>query len=400
MSSLSLKTDRTLNGFQTPMFNASVTKRLLALCVLVFLAAWTNGVSNAANLLFNGNLDQISVSDQVNATPNGWITEANKTLFGVFLDGADSETFCNVVDTNGYGLFFKPFQGDVSTEDLLTVNFYQDNPATPGTKYTLSGYAAGEANFCAFFPTNNPAPKALFVIDFLDNNGAILSSYSFDLVTNGMPNGGPNSMSSFLFTTPQVIAPANTVTVRAGASLLNAYSTSGAQSFFVDGFDLESVAAPGAPVITSQPAQVTLEIGATATFTVGVSNSTGVTYQWQHAGTNLIDGAEFSGSTNATLTVTGVSTNDVGHYRVLVSNTVGSVFSSDATLTIQNINIYPVISLTGKIGDTYRIDYATALAPTNWFPLSTNKVSTAPQLIIDTSFPQDKARFYRSVFLF
>jgi len=383
-----------------PSANPSLTKRIAGLCAALALAACVTGSVNAANVLFNPTLDQTSVSDQVNPTPTGWHTEANKTLFGVFLDGADSETFCNVIDTNGFGVFFKPFQGDVSTEDLLTVNLFQDNPATPGTKYTLSGYAAGEANFCAFFPTNNPAPKALFYIAFLDGGGAILSSNSFDLVTNGLPSGGPGSMASFQYTTPEVTAPASTATVRAGAALLNAYSTTGAQSFFVDAFDLESIAAAGAPVITNQPAQATVELGGTASFTVGVSNSTGVTYQWQHAGTNLIDGAEFSGSTNGTLTVTGVSTNDVGHYRVLVTNGSGSSLSSEATLTIQGIHLYPVISLIGKLGDTYRVDYSTALAPTNWFPLSTNKLSASPQLIIDTSYPQDQARFYRSVFLF
>jgi len=384
------------NTLHTP----TMTKRLLAFCAILVLAAWSNSPASAANLLFNGTLDQISVFDQVNATPTGWHTEANQSSSGVFLDGADSENFCNVVDTNGYGLFFKPFQGHLSPEDLLTVNFYQDNSATPGTKFTLSGYAAGEANFCAFFPTNTPAPKALFVIEFLDNAGAILSSNSFDLVTNGLPSGGPGSMASFLFTTPQVTAPAKTVTVRAGASLLNAYGTTGAQSFFVDAFDLEATAAPGSPVISSQPAQATVELGGTVKFTVAVSNPTGVTYQWQHANTNLSDGGEYSGVATATLTVTGAGVNDVGHYRVLVSNTAGSVFSSDATLTLQAINLYPVISLTGKIGDTYRVDYATAVATNTWIPLSTNRLTTAPQQIIDTSFPADKARFYRSVFLF
>jgi len=120
----------------------TMTKRILAPCAILALAAWSSTSANAANLLFNGTLDQTSVYDQVNATPSGWHTEANKSVSGVYLDGGDSEPWCNVVDTNGFGFFFKPFQGDVSSQDLLTVNLYQDNPATPGTKFTLSGYAS------------------------------------------------------------------------------------------------------------------------------------------------------------------------------------------------------------------------------------------------------------------
>jgi hypothetical protein len=159
--------------------------------------------------------------------------DASKTISGAHFDGCSSEPWCNVFDTGGYGLFFKPFQGNQPAGDLLPVHFYQDNPASSGTKYTLSGYTAGEANFCGFFATNNPVPRTLFVIQFLDASSVVLASNAFDLVSAGLPSSGPGSMSSFRYTTPQVTAPAGTATVRAGASLLNAYSTSGAQSFFL-----------------------------------------------------------------------------------------------------------------------------------------------------------------------
>jgi hypothetical protein len=401
MKSTSAKTNQSSStSLQEPVLPGFLLKRLLTLSAVVALVALSVSVTNAANILFNGDLDQIGVSYQVNPSPIGWVIDAYKNVSGVFLDGADSETFCNVQQPNGYGLFFKPFQGQITFEDLLTVNFYQDNPATPNTKFTLSGYAAGEANFCGFFSTNTPAPKVLFFIDFLDISNNVVGTNGFDLVAAGLPNGGPGSMHTFQYTTTQVTAPAKTVTVRAGVTMENAYSTTGAQSFFVDAMDLEAVSPAGSPVITNEPPQITVAPGGTAVFTVGVSNSAGVTYQWQHANTNLSDGGGFSGSTNHTLTVTNVSASDVGHYRVLVTNGSGAEYSADGTLAIQDIHIYPVISLTGKIGDTYRTDYATAVAPTNWIAISTNKLSMSPQTLIDTSYPQDKARFYRSVFLY
>jgi hypothetical protein len=200
-------------------------------------------------------------------------------------------------------------------------------------------------------------------------------------------------------TMPQVTAPPNTVTVRAGAFMINTYSTSGAQSFFVDDFDLESDAPAGSPVVTSQPSEATIAPGATATFSVTVSNTAGLTYQWQHATTNLTNGGNISGADQSTLTVKNASTTDAGHYRVLISNSSGSVYSADATLTLQTLNFFPVITLTGKIGDTYEIDYATALAPTTWIPWSTNTLTASPQLIVDTTSPGSNQRFYRALFL-
>ena len=206
-------------------------------------------------------------------------------------------------------------------------------------------------------------------------------------------------MSSFPYTTPEVTAPANTVTVRAGASIFNVYSTQNAQSFFVDGFDLEATAPPGSPVITAQPVQTTVAPGATATLTVTATGAT--SYQWQLNKSNISDSpGHISGSTLPTLTITGVTNSDVGHYRVLVSNASGSVYSSDAPLALDTISFYPVITLAGKIGDTYRLDYSTAVAPTTWIPLSTNKLATSPQMLVDTSSPMDHSRFYRAVFLY
>ncbi len=375
-------------------------RRTAPLVLVAALGLLFSGAGTAkANILVNGNLDSIAVSSQNNPSPTGWTLEAWQ--LGVFYpDGADSESWCNVADSGGYGLFFKPFQGTTIAGGMLSVYFFQDNSATAGTKFTLSGYAAGEANYCGFFPTNSPAPATGFFIEFLNPLGSSIVSNFFDLVAAGMPSGGPGSMSSFQYVTPEVTAPANTATIRAGVVMLNAYATVNPQSFFVDAFDLESTAPAGSPVITNQPVQVSVAPGENAVFTVGVSNTAGVSYQWQHANTNISNGGNISGANSATLTLSGVSASDVGHYRVLVSNSAGSVYSSDATLTMLGINFYPVISITGKIGDTYRVDYATALDPTNWIPFSTNKLTVSPLRLTDTSYPQDKARYYRAVFLY
>jgi hypothetical protein len=353
--------------------------------------------AGAADILTNGNLDAISVSTQVNASPTGWVIESTKSNSGEFTDGANSEPWCNVRDDGGYGVFFKPFQGNLETGDLLSVFIYQDNSASPGSKFTFSGFAAAESNYSGLEATNTPAPQTLFLVLFLDASGSVISSNSLDLVAAGLPTGGPSSMAEFSL--PEVTAPANTVTVRAGAAIFDVYSTSGQQSFFADAFTLDATLGAGAPSIDAHPVDATVAPGGTATFTVSVSNAAGVTYQWQHARTNLTDGGNIAGATGNTLTVSNASDADIGKYRVLVTNSSGALFSAEANLATVGIEFSPVIQLVGKIGDNYRIDYATSVAPTTWIPLSTNKLVSSPQAFVDSHWRESLARFYRAVYL-
>lgn len=402
------KLQKVAKNCRNAAFGGSLTKRLLLLSTVLGLAASGTGVANAVNVLFNPNLDQIEYTTQLNPCPIGWVVFATRSLDypppgAGYVDGGDSETWCNVSrpsDPSGYSFFFKPFQGSLGPPDnLLDVYLYQDNPATPGTMFTLSGYPSGQPNYCGSFNTNSPAPPTLFVIEFLNNSGAIIQSNAFDLIAAGMPNNGPLTSPTFQYTTPPVTAPAGTVTVRAGATMLNACGTTGQQSRFVDSFDLEATAPSGSSVITSQPSQKTVAPGGTATMTVGATGAT--SNQWQLNGNNLSDvPGHISGTGGQTLTITGAAAGDVGHYRALVSNASGAVYSADAPLALDTLNFFPVISLWGKIGDTYAVDYSTSVAPTTWIPLSTNKLTSSPQLLIDTTSPMNNSRFYREVFLY
>jgi hypothetical protein len=379
---------------------SKLLRQAQTLTVILCLATLGSGIAKA-NDLFNPDLDLISVGPQNNPSPTGWQIDASKSISGSgYMDGADSETFCNVQQPGGYGLFFKPFAGSTNggLNDLLTVNFYQDNPSAAGAKCTLSGYAAGEANFCAFIPPPSGAPQAqaLFVVEFLDNANTVITTNVFDLVAAGLPSSGPNSMVQF--TTPQFTAPAGTVTVRAGASLLNAYSTTGAQSFFVDAFDLETIAPTGLPVITNQPSATTAPLGGTAIFHVGVSNSPGASYQWQFENVDLVNGGGISGATSPTLTITSTTTNRIGHYRVKVSNGTGTVPSQSVLLALDTFNFYPVVALYGVIGATYQLSYSTNVAGP-YTPLSTNTLTMSPQYIIDPTSAGNNTRFYQATFL-
>jgi pectate lyase len=83
------------------------------------------------------------------------------------------------------------------------------------------------------------------------------------------------------------------------------------------------------PAITADPTNLTVAAGAGAVFHVTAQGSAPLQYQWFYDTDTLLDD-----ETNATLTLSSVSTADAGAYSVTVSNAVGSVTSSNALLTV------------------------------------------------------------------
>ena len=88
------------------------------------------------------------------------------------------------------------------------------------------------------------------------------------------------------------------------------------------------------PVITSQPQNLTVTNGSPADFSVTVSGTAPLSYQWQKNGMDLTDGGGFSGSATSNLVLSATITNDAGNYTVIVTNTWGSVTSSVAGLAV------------------------------------------------------------------
>jgi uncharacterized repeat protein (TIGR03803 family) len=88
------------------------------------------------------------------------------------------------------------------------------------------------------------------------------------------------------------------------------------------------------PQITVQPASQTQTVGGTAVFSVTAVGDLPLSYQWQENGTNLVDGGQISGSSTSTLAIDNLLETNDGSYSVIVSNSVASVPSLDAVLTV------------------------------------------------------------------
>jgi len=148
--------------------------------------------------------------------------------------------------------------------------------------------------------------------------GTVPQTYQWS--DNGVPISGATAAS---YTTPPLV-------LAASGSVFTVLVTNAAGSIGSNGLATLTVT-PGAPVITTQPQSLTVNLGQTATFSV-VASGVGLSYQW-YLNTVLI-----SGATGASYTTPATQSTDNGSsFTVVVGNTGGSVSSTAAILSV-NIN--------------------------------------------------------------
>lgn len=91
-----------------------------------------------------------------------------------------------------------------------------------------------------------------------------------------------------------------------------------------------------APSITTHPSAVSVNAGATASFTVAATGTTPLTYQWQKNSVNLSNGGDISGATSTTLSIANCEEADEGNYRCVVTNACGNATSNNAWLDVNS----------------------------------------------------------------
>jgi hypothetical protein len=98
-------------------------------------------------------------------------------------------------------------------------------------------------------------------------------------------------------------------------------------------------AASAAPTITTQPANQTVTAGQTATFSVVASGTAPLSYQWRKNTANI------TGATAASYTTPATTSADNGaKFDVIVSNSLGSATSNQATLSVNATPVAPTIT--------------------------------------------------------
>lgn len=84
-----------------------------------------------------------------------------------------------------------------------------------------------------------------------------------------------------------------------------------------------------APVIATQPQDATVDVGTSASFTVGALGTAPLTYQWKRAGVNI------AGATTQSYSFTASAADNNTTYSVAVSNQAGTIESQNARLTVR-----------------------------------------------------------------
>jgi hypothetical protein len=154
----------------------------------------------------------------------------------------------------------------------------------------------------------------------------------------------------------------------------------------------------GAPVILVNPQSQIATPGATISFYTTVVGASSLRFQWRK------NGFDINGATNSTLVLYDILVSQAGDYSVQVTNTFGSVTSSNANLTVTasvTLNapaLLPAgfqLQLTGPTG-TYDFQASTNLM--NWTTLlTTNLTSGGTRPFTDANASLFQRRFYRVI---
>jgi hypothetical protein len=153
----------------------------------------------------------------------------------------------------------------------------------------------------------------------------------------------------------------------------------------------------GSPVITTNPAGKTVNIGSNVTFTAAALGAAPLNYQWWLTQTNFgetnVTSNPITDATNTTYTVNNAQAVDAGSYFVVVSNALGTATSANAILVVRvppaitsdlpasittnsGTTVRFTIGVTGTTPFTYKWRFNNTPIATNGNTLTLNNVTT------------------------
>ncbi len=129
------------------------------------------------------------------------------------------------------------------------------------------------------------------------------------------------------------------------------------------------------PAITAQPASLTVNQNASASFSVTATGNPAPTYQWR------LNSTPISGATSATYSIASAQASNAGSYTCVVTNAAGSVTSNAATLTVQiapAITAQPTsLTVTQNASASFSVTATGTPAPTYQWRLNSTPISGA-----------------------
>jgi hypothetical protein len=179
-------------------------------------------------------------------------------------------------------------------------------------------------------PTNTTViatSNAAFTVQCLGMSPGYQWRRNLGILTNG-PTGHGSTISG---ATSPTLTISNVATADAANYLVQITNTAGV---LLSSNVALSVIVP--PSIELPPANLMVNAGGDAAFSVGASGTPPLSYQWRLANTNL------PGATGTNLVLTSVQTNQAGAYSVIITNAAGVIQSSNAILSVVQMRISSV----------------------------------------------------------
>ncbi len=151
-----------------------------------------------------------------------------------------------------------------------------------------------------------------------------ISPMTYQWMENGNPVSGATSSS---YTTPSETTADNNA--QFAVMVANGIGSAISSSATLTVTAATGTPTSAAPSITTQPVSQTVTVGQSATFNVGATGSTPMTYQWMENGNPV------SGATSSSYTTPSETTADNNaQFSVMVANGIGSTISTSAILTV------------------------------------------------------------------
>ncbi len=239
--------------------------------------------------------------------------------------------FNSIYMQNQDNMDFMEYSVDGGTTWLPVFYYFDNDPANSDIVLTGGGAVDVPATFARVDVNRNwipnPAPAAVYATNYGSYIRAPVGSIPASAIKGVLNDSSTDGKRIEVVRLAAADGQAN-VRFR-----LNANGTS---SWFwgIDDFGLYEITTP---VFTAQPAPATIAAGTAVSFNVAVTSPTTVSYQWQHAGTNISNGGHYSGVNTPTLTVSNADTTDAGAYRCKATNASGPTTSNPANLAVVTV---------------------------------------------------------------
>jgi hypothetical protein len=195
------------------------------------------------------------------------------------LSMAEPTNFPHTLLEGNWNMWFQPYNGTFAALPEALNNFAhltQTVPATPGTNYTLKGWASFEPHFAggrtnlnlagssATPPDDGPLSPTdtFFALDFFDSSGTLLDTEEIELFANGQQNSPAGGNLVWMQHTLSAVAPAGTANVKVRITMLNGVLNPDVdpQSMFVDFFELTAGAGAGGASAVPEPTTSMLSV--------------------------------------------------------------------------------------------------------------------------------------------